>query len=142
MKQSSYSKITLEQVAQRVYENADDAVRVKQVDPLTIGGEIQGEFQQTPASDFRVGTYTVTGTPTVISFPNFDITSISIRALSTNNGDVRIGKAADIATTYYLLDPQGVFSQNVQASASPVAFMLHTGTTVATVTLVATGNPI
>lgn len=139
-----YSKINIDTLAQRVYEDVNDAVRVKQVDPIQIGGpiELEGTIQVTPPTDFRVATFVVTGSVQTIAFSSFDISSISIRALDTNNGNVRIGKAADISTNFYLLDPQGVFAQNVQATASPIAFVLDTGTTDARITVVAAGNPI
>lgn len=141
-KQSKYVQLNMEQIQQRTYQDSHDAVRVFFTQPIEIGGDAQFNIEITPPTDFRVATLPVTATPQNITFPDFDIVSISIRAIDGNNGNVRIGKAADIDTNFYLLDPGGVFSQNVQASASPVAFVFDTGTTSAQITIVASGNPI
>jgi hypothetical protein len=139
---NDYTKLNLDQIGQRVYQDNQDALRIISVEPLTIGGDAEFNIQLTPPTDFRVTTLIVTNTPQNITFAGFDIVSISIRALDTNNGNVRVGKSSDINTNFYLLDPSGVFSQNVQASASPVAVVFDTGTTSAMVTIVASGNPI
>lgn len=108
----------------------------------TTDGTFSGTVTVSPPSDFRVATIQVTGVATPIVFADFTIYSISIRALDTNDGDILVGKAADIDTNNYRLDPQGTFAQNVLASTSPVAVKLAPGTTSASVTVVVSGNPV
>lgn len=114
----------------------DDEGRVEIAGNVSITG---GTFEVEPPSDFRAGTYTITGVATAITFTGIVLQSISIKAPSDNVGNVRIGKS-DVATNFYLMSPGESVNLFVTASSSPVYFMADTGAS-GQISVLASGNP-
>lgn len=86
-------------------------------------GTFSGEITPIPPTDFRARTYTVTTTPTDIVFPGFTILALAVKALSSNAGNLQIGKSSTIATDFAIMEPGDSTSLDLQASTSPVAFV-------------------
>ena len=82
-----------------------------------------GSFSEVSPTDFRASTVTPTSTPTAVTFPSFTMVSISLYAPPDNSVPVRIGKS-DVATNYFLLTPGSSVNLPLQASTSPVYYML------------------
>lgn len=106
----------------------------------TTTGTFTAEVSDIPPDDFRVQTYTISGTPTAISFALFDIVAISISVLSDNIGYVRIGKS-DVATNHFLAAPGSSLNMDVNGSDSPVYFQADPGAS-GRISVLVTGNNI
>lgn len=142
---SNVSKRTAEQIAQRVHEVADDAIRVKQVEPITATindtVEFTGTVETTPPTDFEVRTITVTNTPQALVVPNFDIFTITISADDQNPGPMRFGKS-DVLTNSFQLPPGSSVTLNTQASVDNVYIVLGVGVASGQVSVLFEGNPV
>lgn len=97
-----------------------------------------GTFTEVSPTDFRATTPTVTNTPQAITFPGFVMVSVSLYAPPDNTVSVRVGKA-DVATNYFLLTPGSSLNLPLQASTTPVYYLLDAVGT-AQVSILALGN--
>jgi hypothetical protein len=92
-------------------------------------------------TDFRTVTVTASATKTPVTFSGFTMTSVSIFAPNSNEVTVRIGKSdVDTGTNYMLLSPGVSINLPLQASVSPVYYLLDAPGT-AVLTILALGNP-
>jgi hypothetical protein len=90
---------------------------------VTTSAGMSGTFTEVSPTDFRAATLTVTNTPQAITFSGFTISSVAIMAPPDNSVSVRIGKG-DVITSYFLLSPGSSLNLPLQASTSPVYFVL------------------
>lgn len=97
-----------------------------------------GTFTEISPSDFRATTPSVTNTATPITFSGFTMVSVSLYAPPDNQVSVRVGKS-DVATNYFLLTPGSSLNLPLQASTSPVYYVLDSAGT-AKVSILALGN--
>ena len=102
------------------------------------GSGFTGTFTEVPPTDFRVKTVTATNTATSITFSSFTMVSVIIQVLPDSTAKVRYGKS-DIATNYAILFPGSVVSLPLQASTSPVFYVLD-GAGDATLSITALGS--
>jgi hypothetical protein len=119
------SKLDQTQILQDVHDLDNHRLKVD-IGGATIDANI-GDVTVAPSTDFRPRTYTVTGTPTAITFGGFAVTGITIKALA-NPGFVRIGKSDVLSspTNFYLLSPSESLSMSLDSSVG-VYFCLHPG---------------
>jgi hypothetical protein len=90
---------------------------------VTTSSGVSGSFTEVNPTDFRAATLTVTGTAQAVTFSGFTMSSIALLAPPDNGVSVRIGKT-DVATNYFLLTPGSSLNLPLQASTSPVYFLL------------------
>lgn len=90
---------------------------------VTTSTSTGGSFTEVNPTDFRAATFTATNTPQAITFSSFTISSLAIMAPPDNSVTIRIGKS-DVSTSYFLLSPGSSLNLPLQASTSPVYFLL------------------
>jgi hypothetical protein len=97
-----------------------------------------GTFTEVSPSDFRATTPSATLTPTAVTFSGFTMVSVSLYAPPENTVSVRVGKS-DVATNFFLLTPGSSVNLPLQATTTPVYYMLDSAGT-AKVSILALGN--
>lgn len=108
---------------------------------LVTTGSFSGTVSTTPPSDRRFGKFDIGTTAVPLTFANFDIKGISIKADQDNAVRVRIGEA-DLATSnnYTVLEPGEVYSAEINGTLNPIYAVVDLGAAQMTVYVAVLGD--